>query len=330
MNGHLGFADQSNHYFARPSSGIPDGPVANEAAWRRADLQASPERWSFDLGDTMLDELATAATTLVRSGVRLRDIDSSSAALDSWQSHIERWRDSLASGLGVVRLRGIPVREWGDEVAQAAYWLLGHHLGRPGAQNPAGDLLGHVTDERRRPTDGLVRLYRTADHIAFHCDAADVVGLLCRRAAVEGGQSRIASSVAVFDELVRREPHLVPELFEPFDIDRRDEERPGERPTFRMVPSAWDGSTLRTFWHSDYTRSAWRHEGVEPTARRLALVERYDAIAAETEMHYDMWLAEGDIQLISNHTVVHSRTAYVDSADADERRHLWRLWLSLD
>jgi hypothetical protein len=42
-----------------------------------------------------------------------------------------------------------------------------------------------------------------------------------------------------------------------------------------------------------------------------------------------MDLAPGDIQLVSNHTVLHARTAYEDYAALTERRHLLRLWLSL-
>jgi hypothetical protein len=42
-----------------------------------------------------------------------------------------------------------------------------------------------------------------------------------------------------------------------------------------------------------------------------------------------MALAPGDLQLVSNHTVIHARTAYDDAPDADGRRHLLRLWLSL-
>jgi len=38
----------------------------------------------------------------------------------------------------------------------------------------------------------------------------------------------------------------------------------------------------------------------------------------------------GDVQLISNHTVLHSRTEYEDWPDPSRRRHLLRLWLSLE
>jgi alpha-ketoglutarate-dependent taurine dioxygenase len=61
-----------------------------------------------------------------------------------------------------------------------------------------------------------------------------------------------------------------------------------------------------------------------------ALLELYDRLAASPEIYLDMWLQPGDIQLISNHTVVHARTAYEDYPEPARRRHLLRLWLSLE
>ncbi len=42
-----------------------------------------------------------------------------------------------------------------------------------------------------------------------------------------------------------------------------------------------------------------------------------------------MQFAPGDIQLVSNHLILHARTAYEDHADRARKRHLLRLWLSL-
>ena len=36
----------------------------------------------------------------------------------------------------------------------------------------------------------------------------------------------------------------------------------------------------------------------------------------------------GDVQLLNNAKILHSREAYEDHDDLDERRHLLRLWLS--
>jgi len=42
-----------------------------------------------------------------------------------------------------------------------------------------------------------------------------------------------------------------------------------------------------------------------------------------------MDLEPGDIQLLSNHSVIHARTDYVDFDAADRKRHLLRLWITL-
>ena len=54
-------------------------------------------------------------------------------------------------------------------------------------------------------------------------------------------------------------------------------------------------------------------------------------IAGSPEFRLDMQLAPGDVQLLSNHTIVHARTAYEDDPDGEAgRRHLLRLWLSIE
>jgi hypothetical protein len=80
------------------------------------------------------------------------------------------------------------------------------------SQNTDGDLLGHVRDTGEDPNARGVRLYKTRVEQDFHTDGADVIGLLCLKAAKSGGISRIVSSVTIFNEILRREPELVPTL----------------------------------------------------------------------------------------------------------------------
>jgi hypothetical protein len=42
-----------------------------------------------------------------------------------------------------------------------------------------------------------------------------------------------------------------------------------------------------------------------------------------------MHLDRGDMQLLNNYTVIHSRTNFEDYDEPERRRHLLRLWLSL-
>jgi hypothetical protein len=226
-------------------------------------------------------------------------------------------------------VRGLPVHRWTYEDTARAYWGLGLHLGRPGAQNPAGELLGHVIDMQEEGRQPYVRRYRTRGDIAYHCDLADVVGLLCLRAARSGGASRIVSSVSVYNELLRRRPDLIVRLYEPFNLDTRDEGN--ELRYLPVPPCCYANGVLRTFYHSDYFRSVVRHPDVPPfTAQEQELLDLYEEIASSPDLYLDMQFEPGDIQLISNHFVLHGRTAYEDYEEPEQRRHLLRLWLSQD
>jgi hypothetical protein len=136
--------------------------------------------------------------------------------------------------------------------------------------------------------------------------------------------------VAIFNRLLAQRPDLAARLFEPVLFDVRSEGESGRLRYFPVPPCRFEAGRLRTFYHSDYFRSVVRH----PDVAALGDVERdlfdtYEAIAALPEFFFDMQLAPGDLQLLSNHTVIHSRTAYTDRHDPHDRRHLLRLWLSL-
>ena len=42
-----------------------------------------------------------------------------------------------------------------------------------------------------------------------------------------------------------------------------------------------------------------------------------------------MQLERGDLQFVHNHSMLHDRSAFVDWPEAEKRRHLLRLWLSV-
>lgn len=69
---------------------------------------------------------------------------------------------------------------------------------------------------------------------------------------------------------------------------------------------------------------------IELDEAERTVLDTYDAVAADLAVHLDMWLAPGDMQFLSNHTIAHARTAFEDADDPDLRRHLLRLWLSLE
>ena len=323
---HHSSQEQAVRFFTgRPHVGLPRGPLRVLAAWRGDAIRARGN-FRYRLSPAELDEVDAALAHATATGKPTIELTAQDLPLPTLHKRIGEWRDELREGLGFVVVSGAPVERWTQDEAERFFWAFGQHLGTPGLQNPQGDLLGHVTDTGDGAMDPLVRLYRTASNINYHCDGADVVGLLCLKAAPTGGLSRIASSVTVFNELWRRSPNLAARLFESVRLDRRNEEKPGQPPYALIQPSCFDGTTLRTFYHSDYYRSVQRHIGPLPR-EEMELFDAFEAIAERADIRLDMQFAPGDIQLLSNHTIVHARTAYSD--DPDHKRHLLRLWLTL-
>jgi hypothetical protein len=326
---HLTFGAQALRYFQREHETVAREPIRAPAAWRGTEL-AGLEDWIVRVTPAQIAELEHAADTAAGHGRGLDAVRREDFPLPSLAAEIAGWSRELARGRGFLLVRGLPVERWGDERAALIYWGIGQHLGEPGAQNPQGDLLGHVVDTGEDAANPFVRRYRTAGDIAYHCDLADAVGLLCLRSARRGGASRIVSSVSVYNELLRRRPDLIERLYEPFCLDTRDEQGEGRAPYVPVLPCRHAGGVLRTFYHSDYFRSAVRHAEVPPfTAAEQELLDLYEAIANEPDLYLDMYFAPGDIQLISNHFILHSRTAYEDEPGERRKRHLLRLWLSL-
>jgi hypothetical protein len=325
---HLSFAEQALRYFDRPHDGVMRDPIAGPAAWRGADVAARSD-WIVTLGDAAIGELAQAADAVRAHGLALGTVGRAEFPLPSLAPVVRAWARELACGRGFLLVRGLPVERWGDDAAALVYWGLGQHLGRPGAQNAAGDLLGHVVDTGEDAANPFVRRYRTAGDIAYHCDLADAVGLLCLRTARRGGASRIVSSVTVYDELLRRRPDLVARLYEPVALDRRDE-TPGGPGWVPAIPCRAAGGRVRTFYHADYFRSAARHADAPVGDVERELFDVYEAIASDPALYLDMELRPGDVQLLSNHTILHARTAYEDAPGDARKRHLLRLWLTLD
>ena len=324
----MSFGAQALHYFQREHDAACHTPVAGPAAWRGDEVRERRD-WLVALAPDELAELAAAVARVRERGLSMGAVGRDDFPLPLLAPRIRAWAAELRDGRGFLLLRGLPVAAWGDDDSALAFWGLGQHLGRPGAQNPDGELLGHVVDTGEDAANPFVRRYRTAGDIAYHCDLADVVGLLCLRQARRGGASRIVSSVTVYNELLRRRPDLVDRLYEPFLLDTRDEQGDGRLPWIPVPPCRHAGGRLRTFYHSDYFRSVQRHAQAPrftPTEREL--LDLYEAIADEPALYLDMEIHPGDIQLISNHTILHARTAYED--DAAHRRHLLRLWLSLE
>ncbi len=308
---------------------VPGRPVVDPADWKADDLKAN-RRWIFRFDKEDLEQ-SLAMVKSIRKTIGtdpngLLSLPASAFAFGTFARKIEAIRHELKDGLGAVLLRGLPIGEMDLLDAATIYWGIGRHLGVACSNNPQGEMLGHVTDLGKSYSTPNTRGYQTREEIPFHCDTSSIVGLLCVRTAKSGGLSKISSSVALYNEMLKRSPESVDELSRTFCWTKYGEVDPGEKryyeaPVFNFI----DGLLCTSFGPTHIAKGHQLPETPDLTEAQRRALQLAKDIAAE--QHYAMELEPGDIQLLNNSAVIHSRTEYEDWPSPEKRRLLLRLWL---
>jgi alpha-ketoglutarate-dependent taurine dioxygenase len=146
---------------------------------------------------------------------------------------------------------------------------------------------------------------------------------------MQGGRSLLVSAVAVHDMIAEESPELLQELYRPFVQDRRGEEAQGEHswftmPIFELIDGRFVSRYIRRF-----IESASRFpDAPRLTQEQLAALEAIDRVLSYPGVALELDFRPGDLQLLNNATIWHSRTSYQDSADPTQKRLLIRLWIS--
>ncbi len=297
------------------------------AVWRPADLAV--EEWRVELSPSQRATLAAAGRAAVAAGHTAATLDRAAFPLPGMEAELADWSARLERGRGFLLLRGFPIDELTTEELELAWVGLGTHLGVPVAQNKWGELLTHVRDERLPADAGKVRLYRTRERQDFHTDGADIIGLLCLHRARSGGESKLVSSWALYNELLSTRPDLLEALYHPVGWDRQGDVPPGEAPWFLLAPINDVGGTARLFYLGWYIRDSQQHaDAPRLTPLQLEAMETLERLANDPAFHVEMGFEPGDVQLLNNGRILHAREAYEDDVDPAERRHLLRLWLA--
>ena len=303
--------------------------VDDPAEWRGADL-ANSRRWIFELDDRdlgLLMDVARSVRKVIGNDPNgLLALPAAAFDFGAYADTIASIRHELKDGLGAALIRRLPMEEMDPLDAASIYWGIGRHLGVAISNNPEGDALGHVTDLGKTQKDPLSRGYQTREEMNFHCDQSTLVGLLCVRTPKAGGLSKIASSVAIYNELLRRSSDAVELLSQPFCWTKHGEMNPGERGWYESPVFNFLDGKLCTAFGPTHIRKGHELPEAQPLtdAQRAALKL---ALKIAEELHYSMVLEKGDIQFLNNSVAVHTRTAYEDWPDPEKKRLLWRLWL---
>lgn len=298
------------------------------AVWRCRDLE-SRQDWQIEFDPESLRELKDLMEE-DESGAQ--EIESLSAVDDVYPNLLRMMlqiREDLESGTGIVRLAGFPSEKVESDRAVVAFWRMLNAIGTPVAQTAEGRRLFRVQDERLAANHPAARGPSSSRRLSFHTDRCDVIGFLCVRQAISGGDNLVVSSMSVFNRLFDERPDLLETLCQPFfyqrhNVDAGNQHRFYAQPVFTERDGYFAASLLRVL-----IERAYQDPQIGPMSdqQRQAL-DFLEEVAEDPLLHVRFRQRPGEILLLNNHVTMHRRDAFDDESAASGRL-LWRLWLAV-
>ena len=306
-------------------SDIRSEPIDDRSVWTGSSL-ATDRDWEIPLDDQDRGALAAAL-----DGVRdrpLETIDKDAFPLPGLAERLAGLAHDLREGRGFALLRGFPVDGFSYDEIERMYWGLCSHIGLGLTQNGDATFIHYVTDGKLRPSQGR-RGVGFPKESKLHIDLTDVVSLLCVQQAPDDPPSRVASSTAIYNEMLRRHPEALPRLYEGFEWDRMDEHGAAETPTsgYKVPLFSQRDGVVSCQYNRNWINNAAERNGTPLTAEENAIFDQLDEIAFELCLEFPF--NKGDIQFCNNYTVLHGRAAHAVVAEEARKRVLMRIWLDL-
>jgi Taurine catabolism dioxygenase TauD, TfdA family len=318
-------------------------PIKGVCAWL-GDEMASSTRWIRALDSAEVAEIDAALRKVRSAGIPWQETTRERFPLPGLDRTLAEVARELEDGGGLVLLRGLPVERYTADELRQIWFGLGSHLGRPVFQNRQGELMREIRDEGRAvgerygqiPSQGggtgavLSSYARTLSNgpLRYHTDRCDVVGLLCAQQALAGGVSKLASSVTVHNEMIRRRPDLAAVLYQDVYRSRFGEEATQHAVVYPLPVFGVRDGKFTSHYSLTFIEVAQMVPGVPPlSAAQREAIDLLMALA--DELSFSMRFEPGDMQFLNNHVIYHARTAFEDDADTGHVRLLYRLWLSM-
>lgn len=306
-------------------------PISDQSAWYAKQL-VDDKSWVYQFSDTDIQEFDEAIEHLKKSKLKPGQFERQDFPASTLQRIMPSLMHELEHGRGCVLLRGLPVERYDLETLKLIYWGFGAYVGDVISQNTKGDLLGYVTDLGNDYFKNNVRGHTTSAELKPHSDSSDVVALLCVRTAASGGESKFASSMTIFNEILKHHPNYLETLYKGFFIDlagKGTTSDPNETTPHRIPVFSYFDGRLSCRFNSKQIKAGAPKAGVVLTDLDQLAIQCVESLAERNDISFHMDFRPGDIQLLNNHMILHSRTEYVDHSQTHRKRLLLRQWWNL-
>ena len=275
------------------------------------------------------DELAEAVAAVRRNGIAVEAVRRDNFPLTGACGGDGRCPPRAAGRPRHGHDAELPDRPFRPRGAAIAYLGMGSYMGETMSQNRQGHILGHVKDLGGDYADPNTRGYMTRAEMLFHADACDYVGLLCLHGAKSGGESRVASSVTVYNRILERRPDLAKVLCEDFYRSHTGEVNPGAASRSSRSRSSRSSTAISAppARAPPSTRRRSCRACRRTRRRRLEAVELY-----RTTVSTNARSTSASSRATSSSSTISSRCTRGANTrtgrKTSRKRHLLRLWLS--
>jgi len=159
--------------------------------------------------------------------------------------------------------------------------------------------------------------------------------LLCLGKAKRGGESTLASSAAIYNEILAKKPEFIELLCRPLyeTTNMRFDDTSGN------PVNTTSASAIPVFsWHNGRFACVFRRrrmmQGMERrdmplSDKEIEAMMFVESLADSDEYRLDMDLHPGDIQFLNNYATLHSRKQFEDAPDEGFKRRMLRIWINL-
>lgn len=309
-----------------------DAPVhhtGSPQAWTVSEVTADTN-WIYRLTSEQADELLAAVRAGRVEGKPLLDYRRHDFPLDRVLEPLSFAFRQVRDGRGMALVKNLRRDGVTQEEFALMTWAIGLHFGVARPQDRASCYLNRVQDvggQYRSPTG---RGYSSNAQLDFHVDGSDIVLLSCYNQAPVGGMSMCTSSVKAYEVIAEERPDLAAILQSNYPFSRNGEQQPGEAAWVNAPIYGFQDGRIFCVWNRNRVENAQQLEGVPPlTGLQREAIGYLDAVVRRPDLMLTMELEPGDVQLLSNQTMLHSRTHFEDHPEPERKRTLFRLWLAM-
>ncbi|GGU95198.1 hypothetical protein GCM10010275_36300 [Streptomyces litmocidini] len=238
----------------------------------------------------------------------------------------------LRQGTGFVVLRGLDLAGLTEEqCVERCAQVVGQVSAPVGLrlQRSAGELLTAATAPavpHSAGPGGPAAVHGDDQVLLPHMDRGEgqeppgLLALLCIRPASHGGESLLASGLALHDRLAVEQPEALRALHRDHHFGRGpDFDR--VRPVFRH-----EGRTLRVHYNRYWIRRGQEETGTPFGPEQLSALHAVETLLQDPAVVMSLPLRRGDLLLVNNSAVLHGRKPFKDAGAPGTPRCYARIW----